>query len=254
MKKYFYWALIAFSALMSFTFIAEGAYLSTFVLCLSTLVLLPNTIAFAEKKLNKPLAVWQPPVVWFVVFLFAFAFLPKSVLDRLEANSLKREKERTEQTRQEQEAQAKEEIKRKVQEESATKKLDKNETPKTNKMDTYNENGEVSGSKDMPKMQPQYGGVILHKSQFGEKWPLAVEWGEITCESMSIFFYANNNKYAVNGTSKSEVGKNFVRGNLIKEIDEIWIDDPQYKGIESMKGTKISIGPIISAGLELCGK
>lgn len=82
--------------------------------------------------------------------------------------------------------------------------------------------------------------IDISKQEFGEDWPLTVDHGTLGCyETYGIVFTAPDGiEYTVNGTAKS--------ADDLKEIDEIWADDPQ------IDGAKINIGPLIDRGLELC--
>jgi len=81
--------------------------------------------------------------------------------------------------------------------------------------------------------------VRVTESEYGDKWPLTVDSGEIECiDDYFIVFHVTNGKtYALNGAATS-------RG--FPEIDPIWRDNPNLPGI------KINIGPLIGRGLALC--
>lgn len=80
---------------------------------------------------------------------------------------------------------------------------------------------------------------------FGADWPLTVPDGFVYCEVgfggplYPVTFEApDGTTYAVNGTAMDVTD--------LPKIDEIWADNP------TTSGSKISIEPIISAGLALC--
>jgi hypothetical protein len=80
---------------------------------------------------------------------------------------------------------------------------------------------------------------------FGADWPLTVPDGFVYCEVgfggplYPVTFEApDGTTYAVNGTAMDVTD--------LPKIDEIWADNP------AVNGSKISIEPIVSAGLALC--
>lgn len=86
----------------------------------------------------------------------------------------------------------------------------------------------------------------ISKSMFGDKWPLSVEDGVVQCRYGShVVFVAGGKVYAVNGIASGamKAGKeDYV------DIREIWVDDAR----PGHEGLKISITPVIDAGLKLC--
>ena len=97
---------------------------------------------------------------------------------------------------------------------------------------------------------------IIKQGEFGDKWPFTVSEGLLECEGPSVVtFRANGRTYAVNGMALS---RNFA------DVKPIWrYDMKMIEGlakaldmtIEETKRTnpiRISIGPIIDAGLTLC--
>lgn len=110
----------------------------------------------------------------------------------------------------------------------------KKDTSKT--ATSYDADGKVVESeakKEKPKAQ--YGGVVLMKEDYGDKWPLKTESCEVVCEGSSILCYAGGKKYAVNGTAKGYYKK-------LPEIEEIWLEHP------TMKGLRVSIEPLLEEG------
>lgn len=97
----------------------------------------------------------------------------------------------------------------------------------------------------------------INNSEFGDKWPFTVSEGILKCSKRMITFTTKDGvTYGVNGTAKNfghpaiepiwkvdtamleELAKAFN-----KTVDEVIGDDPPIR---------ISIGPIIKVGLELC--
>lgn len=82
----------------------------------------------------------------------------------------------------------------------------------------------------------------VSSDEFGSKWPLTVDSGDLRCEGSQgfgsvVFTDPDGNEYGVNGVA---VGQGYP------PIDPIWKDDPELAGL------KISIGPLIDRGLSLC--
>lgn len=74
-----------------------------------------------------------------------------------------------------------------------------------------------------------------------DAWPFTLDKGVLRCESSLVTFSANGKTYAVNGSAKTK-----GRTAGWTDVREIWKDNP------AIPGTKISIGPMITKGLELC--
>lgn len=74
-----------------------------------------------------------------------------------------------------------------------------------------------------------------------EAWPFTVDKGTLKCSGGLVTFAVGNKTYAVNGSAKT-------KGRAIGWVDvaEIWRNNP------AIPGTKISISPVISQGLDLC--
>ena len=108
------------------------------------------------------------------------------------------------------------------------------------------------------------GSRIIREADFGEDWPFLVSGGELHCRGPKaglgrVTFTANDVTYAVNGLASS---------HGYAEIEPIWKPDwPMIEQwaeasdmtpeqfIESEGYTlRISITPIIKAGLALCGE
>jgi hypothetical protein len=98
-----------------------------------------------------------------------------------------------------------------------------------------------------PKAEPpsKPGRLRVSREEFGERWPLTVDAGELECRQKGagpagrmVLFHAEGRTYAVNGTAITHSGH--------PRIDPIWRDNPD------IPGTKIPITPLLNAGLKLC--
>lgn len=76
----------------------------------------------------------------------------------------------------------------------------------------------------------------VKSSDFGDKWMLTVNEGELKCEGGAISFTANGTAYAVNGTAKAKG---------YGDISSIW-----QAGTPPIP--KKDISPLIDKGLTLC--
>jgi len=95
----------------------------------------------------------------------------------------------------------------------------------------------------------------VSRSQFGDEWPFTVEEGTLRCSDNEVTFSTNGVQYAVNGSAKSAG---------YASMDTIW--QPNTELIQEMADAmgmtleeamkeftfKISVGPVIESGLELC--
>jgi hypothetical protein len=89
--------------------------------------------------------------------------------------------------------------------------------------------------------------------EFGNEWPFTVQRGTLVCKPPgAVVFISSGKKYAVNGLAMS--------GKRNSNIRPIWKSDLESDHAKYMikKGRpdlvpKISISPIINAGLKLCG-
>lgn len=82
----------------------------------------------------------------------------------------------------------------------------------------------------------------ISKDEFGDKWPLTVSSGKVLClDGSFVLFVGEGGTYAVNGTARSAMKRKGWR-----DINDIWKADPEYPE------AKISIGPVLNRGLELC--
>jgi Protein of unknown function (DUF2511) len=88
-----------------------------------------------------------------------------------------------------------------------------------------------------PVATPVLGAVS--RAQYGDAWPLTVESGVLRCEpGQAVVFRApDGSDYGVNGPSLDD---------SYHHIEAIWAADPT--GVSP----KLSLGPLIQAGLALC--
>ena len=99
-------------------------------------------------------------------------------------------------------------------------------------------------------------GRVITEQEFGEAWPFTVAEGRLRCIADAVTFEVNGRTYAVNGRAKSQG---------FAQVEPIWkFNWEMYKSLAEAQGItaeqakeragpiRISIGPIISAGLVLC--
>jgi|GEM_PF-3471750 len=79
-------------------------------------------------------------------------------------------------------------------------------------------------------------------TEFQDDWMLTVDSGTLVCEPPAgiVFIAPDGTEYAVNGTAT---------GMGYADIQPIWKADPS---VPAELGLKISIDPLITAGMELC--
>jgi hypothetical protein len=84
------------------------------------------------------------------------------------------------------------------------------------------------------------GSQEISRQDLGKDWPLTVDSGMLRCEGVgAVTFTADDGTtYAVNGTARGL--------DQWPDIDRIWADNPDVKGL------KIDISPLIQRGLRLC--
>ncbi|SHG08629.1 DUF2511 domain-containing protein [Chryseobacterium vrystaatense] len=92
---------------------------------------------------------------------------------------------------------------------------------------------------------PQAGNTLTFtKQNYIGEWPFSVNELEVYCSGYKeIYGRASNGKvYALNGSAKGASHND----PSISKIEEIWLDDPNWKGL------KISYGDFVTQGLTLC--
>lgn len=84
---------------------------------------------------------------------------------------------------------------------------------------------------------------FITRAMFGDAWPFTVDEGQLACNAQQhITFASGGVTYALNGLAKGA-----IRGGAPYQlIDAIWLDNP------SRAGLKISLRPVLDAGLQLC--
>lgn len=80
--------------------------------------------------------------------------------------------------------------------------------------------------------------MVVNESCLDRPWPFSIEQGTLVCDADAVTFEAAGAVYALNGLA---LGR-----ELGDDPDSIWLDNPEVEGF------KISIGPLIDLGLELC--
>jgi len=85
---------------------------------------------------------------------------------------------------------------------------------------------------------PHTRGRAVSEKEFGEKWPFTVSQGYVNCLSgKSAVFAHNGTTYQLNGAARNQG---------YKKIDPIWRNDP------IIRGTKVSLWPMIKIALSTC--
>lgn len=76
------------------------------------------------------------------------------------------------------------------------------------------------------------------QADYEERWPLTVDSGTLRCEADAVTFTTGGVTYAINGLARGR--------NLWPDIDLVQRANPE------LPGTRMSVGPLIDDGLELC--
>ena len=104
-------------------------------------------------------------------------------------------------------------------------------------------------------------GRIVTEQDFGAAWPFTVPEGRLRCTKASVTFEADGSTYAINGIAQS---RGFPRVDPIwkynpdPELEQMYEDYAKEKGItlaaawKALGRLRVSIAPIIDAGLALC--
>ncbi len=84
----------------------------------------------------------------------------------------------------------------------------------------------------------------VSRAEVGHEWPLTVDSGELFCEPPGLvgFRASDGRTFAVNGTA----------GARYPTIEPIWARDRAASKLVG-EDMRVSIGPLITAGLVLCG-
>ena len=86
----------------------------------------------------------------------------------------------------------------------------------------------------------------VKQSDYGDTWPLTIPEATLVCEKGAVFLKADGKHYGITGFGQTWVKLEYP--NTARSLDAIWRDDPA----SNFSGLKISIGPLIDDGLELC--
>ena len=106
----------------------------------------------------------------------------------------------------------------------------------------------------------------IHQSDYGDKWPLTVPEATLLCKGgLGVYIYVNERYYPVNGSAQAQWIIDRYIGEPLYNLEDIWAVDEKMmenvrKAYEYMGEvmpldeplTRISIGPLINDGLELC--
>lgn len=82
--------------------------------------------------------------------------------------------------------------------------------------------------------------LFVSQEMYGVAWPFTVDFGILACRHGGevVFRTVDHDVYALNGLAKSN--------KALKDLRGIWKNDPTIPGL------KISVGPLITSGLNLC--
>lgn len=96
----------------------------------------------------------------------------------------------------------------------------------------------ADGGQDAGDPCPQDGNEREVNADCIDPWPLTVNSGTLRCEADAVTIAAQGNTWNVNGVATSR--------DIGDEIEPIWEENPE------IEGTRVNIGPLIDAGLDLC--
>ena len=88
--------------------------------------------------------------------------------------------------------------------------------------------------------------MTVKQSDYGDAWPLTIPEATLVCEKGAVFLKADGKHYGITGLGQTWVKLEYP--STARSLDAIWRDDPA----SNFSGLKISIGPLIDDGLELC--
>ncbi|MDE0158688.1 MAG: DUF2511 domain-containing protein [Candidatus Dadabacteria bacterium] len=104
------------------------------------------------------------------------------------------------------------------------------------------------------------GSKIIKATDYGDKWPLTVSKATLSCHGPgAVYIRANpvplrpQQYYPVNGLASSQVwiDRYIGRGKKLSNLENIWAFDEKEMAKWGYE-VRISIGPLIEDGLELC--
>jgi Protein of unknown function (DUF2511) len=83
---------------------------------------------------------------------------------------------------------------------------------------------------------------VVHRGDFGKKWPLTVDSGVLRCEGDAnygaVTLQVDDKVYALNAPAATK--------KLGRPVSDIWANDPEAPG------SKKEVGLLVSTGLRLC--
>ncbi|MEO5360603.1 MAG: YebY family protein [Nitrospirota bacterium] len=96
--------------------------------------------------------------------------------------------------------------------------------------------------------EPQYSkqGKMVTKTQYGERWPLSIDKGQIECMRGAVVFNTRGDAVVFNTGYKTYALNGFALQLGYPRIDDIWLPN------EKIPGTNKSIGPLLDDALKLC--
>ena len=93
-------------------------------------------------------------------------------------------------------------------------------------------------------------GRDVSKSDYGDDWPLTRSSATLHCKKLDakitmVWVEVGNSAYALNGTAMTWLENKRPDLN-VRDLKQVWRDDP------AMPGFKVSVGPLIDDGLDMC--
>ena len=96
----------------------------------------------------------------------------------------------------------------------------------------------------------------ISDDRYGNNWPLTVDAATLHCEELEevpglktrptmVWVEAKGKAYPLNGTAKTHLSSKYPARD-VRDLEGIWRRNP------TIPGTRISTGPLINDGLELC--
>lgn len=88
------------------------------------------------------------------------------------------------------------------------------------------------------------GPQLISASDYGDAWPFTVEEMHLSClpgRAVVVMDVESGAMYAVNSHANAK-----ARALALEPLEKIWRENP------AIPGTKVSIGPVIEQGLQLC--
>lgn len=79
---------------------------------------------------------------------------------------------------------------------------------------------------------------VVSKAEFGQRWPLTVEKGELRCDKGAVTIVVDGKPYALNAKAQNR--------HLGGALGPLWAPNPK------LEGARMSTGELIGQGLKLC--